>query len=100
MPGIVLCSLIHDLSSQVVAVLLQEEGPAKFFPFIFAIPVAGMVMVIAIVGIVFWYKARERELQVHERMRTQEMEHQRRMKELELEVEKVKARQSSERGQA
>lgn len=62
--------------------------------------IAGVIMIIAVVGTVFWFKAREKELQVHQHMRTLEMEHQRRMKELELETEKVKARQSSERVQA
>ncbi|MBZ5515108.1 MAG: hypothetical protein LAN62_09770 [Acidobacteriia bacterium] len=65
-------------------------GLVAFLPFL--IPIAGMLMVIGIVGIVFWYKARERELQFHQDLRLKEMEHQRRMKELELEVEKVKAR--------
>ena len=65
-------------------------GLVAFLPFL--IPIAGMLMVIGIVGIVFWYKARDRELQFHQDLRLKEMEHQRRMKELELEVEKVKAR--------
>ena len=60
----------------------------------FMIPIAGMVMVLLIVGIVFWHKGREKELQVHQEMRIREMEHQRKMKELELEVEKLKARQA------
>lgn len=55
------------------------------------IPIAGMAMVVAIVGIVFWYKAREKELQFHQDLRLREMEHQKRMKELELEIEKLKA---------
>jgi len=63
----------------------------------FLIPIAGMVMVILVVGIVVWYKAREKELQFHQDMRIREMEHQRKMKEMELELEKVKARQGSER---
>jgi hypothetical protein len=66
-----------------------------FTPFL--IPIAGMLMVIGIVAIVFWYKAREKELQFHQDMRLKEMEHQRRMKELELEVEKAKARSESNR---
>jgi hypothetical protein len=61
-----------------------------FTPFL--IPIAGMLMVIGIVAIVFWYKAREKELQYHQDMRLKEMEHQRKMKEIELELEKVKAR--------
>lgn len=50
--------------------------------------IAGTAMIVAIVGITFWYKARERELQMHREMRVLEMEHQRRMKELEVEIEK------------
>jgi hypothetical protein len=65
------------------------------FPFL--IPIAGMAMVVAIIGIVFWYKAREKELQYHQDMRIREMEHQRRMKELELELEKAKVRQATDR---
>jgi hypothetical protein len=57
------------------------------------IPIAAILMTVIIVGIVFWYKAREKELQYHQEMRIREMEHQRRMKELELEVEKAKALQ-------
>jgi hypothetical protein len=56
-----------------------------------------MLMVIAIVAIVFWFKAREKELQFHQDLRVKEMEHQRRMKELEVEVEKVKAAQTASR---
>ena len=56
------------------------------------IPIAGMVMVLGIIAIIFWYKAREKELQVHQDMRIREMEHHRKMKELELEVEKEKNR--------
>lgn len=63
----------------------------------FLIPLAGMLTVIAIVAIVFWYKARDKELQIHQDMRIREMEHQRKMKELELETEKAKARQAQER---
>ncbi len=59
--------------------------------------VAGCAMIVAIVGIVFWYKARERELAVHQETRLKEMEHQRRMKELELEIEKTKAHPAMER---
>jgi hypothetical protein len=61
------------------------------------IPICGMLMVIGIIAIVFWYKSREKELQVHQEMRLREMEHQRKMKELDLELEKVKAQQSYER---
>ena len=66
----------------------------------FLIPIAGMLMVVGIVAIVFWYIARQRELQAHQQMRIRdqemrirEMEHQRKMKELELEIEKAKASQ-------
>lgn len=61
------------------------------------IPIFGMLMVAIIVGIVFWFKAREKELQYHQDTRIREMEHQRKMKELELELEKIKAAQVSEK---
>jgi hypothetical protein len=74
------------------------EATMNFLPFtVFLVPIAGMLMVVAIVGIVFWYKAREKELQYHQDMRLKEMEHQRRMKELEVELEKAKARQEPNR---
>ena len=57
----------------------------------------GTVMIVAIVGIVFWFKAREKELQFHQDLRIREMEHQRKMKELELEIEKTKAHRTAER---
>jgi len=60
--------------------------------------IAGPVMVVAIVGIVFWFKARAKELQFHQDLRIREMEHQRKMKELEVELEKTKGRSST--GQA
>jgi len=50
-------------------------------------------MVVAIVGIVHWFKARDKELQFHQDLRVREMEHQRKMKELEVELEKAKALQ-------
>lgn len=56
--------------------------------------VFGTVMIIAIVGIVFWYKGRERELQVHQEMQMRQMEHDRRMKELDLERAKVELEKS------
>jgi hypothetical protein len=59
--------------------------------------IAGTLMVVAIVGIVFWFKAREKELQFHQDMRIREMEHQRKMKELEVEMEKAKGRQPAEK---
>ncbi len=65
------------------------------------IPIVGTVfgtaMIVAIVGIVFWFKGRERELQFHQDMRLREMDHQRKMKELEVELEKAKARQTPEK---
>jgi uncharacterized protein HemX len=64
------------------------------------IPITGMLMVVAIVAIVFWYIARQKELQAHQEMRIREqemrireMEQQRKIKELELEIEKAKASQ-------
>ena len=61
------------------------------------IPIAGVIfgtlMIVAIVGISFWFKAREKELQFHQDLRIREMEHQRKMKELEVELEKAKALQ-------
>lgn len=66
--------------------------PHELMPiFPFLIPIAGMLMVVAVVGIIFWYKAREKELQFHQDLRMREMENQKRLKELELEIEKVKA---------
>ncbi|MGA3327924.1 MAG: hypothetical protein ABSF45_25980 [Terriglobia bacterium] len=62
------------------------------------IPIAGMLMVLGIVAIVFWFKARDKELQYHQDLRIREMEHQRKMKELEVDLEKAKGRSSS--GQA
>jgi hypothetical protein len=65
------------------------------------IPIAGIIfgttMTVAVVGIVFWFKARERELHAHQEMRLREMEHQRKMKELELEIEKTRSRPTAER---
>jgi hypothetical protein len=54
------------------------------------IPIAGMLMVLGIVGIVFWFKAREKELQHHQDLRVREMEHLTKMKQLEIELEKAK----------
>jgi hypothetical protein len=55
-------------------------------------------MVLGIVAIVFWSKARAKELQFHQELRVREMEHLQKMKELEIELEKTKGRSSS--GQA
>lgn len=63
----------------------------------FLIPIVLFVsvtmMVVAIVGIVYWFKAREKELQFHQDLRIREMEHQVKMKQLEIELEKAKARE-------
>ncbi len=72
---------------------MPQDWPFRFF----LIPLGGMAMVVAIVGIVFWYKNRQKELEVHQDMRIREMEHQRKMKELEVELERAKARQVPER---
>lgn len=70
------------------------ENNIGVFPFL--IPIAGIifgtVMVAAIVGIVHWFKAREKELQFHQDLRIREMEHQLKMKALEVELEKAKQR--------
>jgi uncharacterized protein HemX len=58
------------------------------------IPIAGIVMTVLIVGIVFWYKARQKELEFHQDMRIREMEQQRKMQDMELEMEQLKARQA------
>ena len=50
----------------------------------------GTVMIVAIVGIVHWSKARDKELQYHQDLRIREMEHQVKMKQLEIELEKAK----------
>ena len=49
-------------------------------------------MIVAIVAIVFWFKARDKELQYHQDLRIREMEHQVKMKTLEIELEKAKQR--------
>lgn len=56
------------------------------------LPVLAILMPIAIVWIVFWYKARQRELDLQENLRLREFEHLQRLKELELEIEKGRAR--------
>ena len=56
-----------------------------------------IAMPLGVVGIVFWYKAREKELQFHQDLRIREMEHQRKLKELELEMEKEKNRRASDK---
>lgn len=66
-----------------------------------AVPIVGIVtgtiMIVAIVGIVNWHKAREKELQFHQELRLREMEHQVKMKQLEIELEKAKGSSSSSR---
>jgi hypothetical protein len=56
------------------------------------LPVSAILMPIAIVWIVFWYKARQREMELQESLRLREFEHLQRLKELELEIEKTRAR--------
>jgi len=56
------------------------------------LPLAAILMPIGIVGIVFWYKARQREMELQESLRLRDFEHLQRLKELELEIEKTKAR--------
>jgi hypothetical protein len=61
------------------------------------IPIAGMLMVLGIVAIVFWSKARTKELQFHQDLRIREMEHQAKMKQLEIDLEKAKGRNAGDR---
>jgi hypothetical protein len=63
-----------------------------FFPFLIPIVaiIFGTAMVVGIVGIVRWFKARDRELQYQRDLRIREMEHQAKMKTLEIELEKAK----------
>ena len=56
------------------------------------IPLSAILMPVLIVGIVFWYKAREKELQYHQELRMREMEHQKKMMEMQIDLEKAKAR--------
>lgn len=56
------------------------------------IALAAVLSPVAIVWIVFWYKAHRRELELQESLRLREFEHIQRLKELELEIEKTKAR--------
>lgn len=59
------------------------------------IPVAriivGNLMIVAVVGIVFWHQTRQRELQMHQGMRIREMDHQRKI------IERAKLRQTQEK---
>ena len=52
------------------------------------------VLPIAIVGIVFWYKAHDREVMVHRELQMQQMEHERKMKEMEIEKTKLELEKS------
>ena len=61
------------------------------------IPIAGMLMVLGIVAIVFWSKARAKELQFHQDLRIREMEHLAKMKQLEIELEKAKGRDAGDK---
>ncbi|TAM83182.1 MAG: hypothetical protein EPN47_06175 [Acidobacteria bacterium] len=56
------------------------------------LPVSVVLMPIAILWIVFWFKARQREMELQENLRLREFEHLQRLKELELEIEKTRAR--------
>jgi hypothetical protein len=56
------------------------------------LPVSAILTPIAIVWIVFWYKARQREMELEESLRLREFEHLQRLKELELEIEKTRVR--------
>ncbi len=58
------------------------------------IPVAVILMPIAIVWIVFWFKARQREMELQESLKLREFEHLQRLRELDLEIEKMKSRGS------
>jgi hypothetical protein len=68
------------------------ENNIPFVPFLIPMVVVifGTLMVVAIVGIVHWSKARDKELQYHQELRIREMEHQAKMKQLEIELEKAK----------
>ena len=69
----------------------MERQLQDFIPLM--IPILTILMPVFIVGIIFWYKARDKELQIHQDLRVRDMQHQQKMKELELEIEKTKARQ-------
>ena len=68
------------------------ENNLGIIPFLIPMVVVifGTLMVVAIVGIVHWSKARDKELQYHQELRIREMEHQAKMKQLEIELEKAK----------
>jgi hypothetical protein len=82
------------------SLLLRFDIPLPPETVFILIPIAGMLTLVVIVAIVFWYIARQKELQAHQQMRMREqemrireMEHLRKIKELELEIEKAKASQ-------
>ena len=52
--------------------------------------VSGTAMIVAIVGIALWHKARDKELQYHQDLRSREMEQQVKMKQLEVDLEKAR----------
>jgi hypothetical protein len=64
---------------------MLQSPPFLLFVFL----ISPVVMVVAIVGIVYWHKARGKELQVPQDMRIREMEHERKLKEMEIEKAKL-----------
>lgn len=56
--------------------------------------IAGCAMIVMIVAIVFWNRARTKEMDIHREMRLREMEHERNLKQMELDIEKLKASRS------
>lgn len=56
----------------------------------FLVPLAALLLPLGILGIIFWYKAREQELEMHESLRVREFEHLERLKRLEIEIERTK----------
>jgi hypothetical protein len=58
--------------------------------------IAGILLPVLIVGIIFWFKAHEKDLQFHQDMRIREMEHQKKMMEMQIDLEKAKAREGVE----
>jgi hypothetical protein len=61
------------------------------------IPLAAMVVPVAIVAIIYWHKTRQRELEMHREMRLREMEHERSLKQTELDIERLRAAQRTEK---
>ncbi len=56
------------------------------------IPMIIIVAPVAVIGIVFWYKAHKMQLELQHSLKFREFEYQQRLKELELEIEKARAR--------